>query len=287
MIANSQFYKLRTDSLLLCLVTVCLSVSLRIHPVSGVLSVALAVLSFVAYGKAGELRAVLRFCLPVGVMLILFNLLFNRNGITVLFYLGDISVTLESVLYALCAGLCFAGTMLWFSFYCLFLDVDRVYRLFAGVSRGLGIVFSLSLSLVPKTLEKYNQMRTQNTVHTTKSHRLTGLVLRLSALISWAFEDAFSTALSMKARGATLPARKRQRKKQRFTAADFLCSAVSVLSVAACFSPPFKLEIYPRFAGMQYANGGIWYVPLLLLYGAPCMFKLWEVLKWKFLLQRI
>ncbi len=286
-VSNSYFYKLRTESLLLCLVAVCLTVSLQIHPVSAVLSVGMAALSYMAYGKAGEFRAILRFFLPLGVMLLLFNLLFNRNGVTVLFYLGDFSVTFESVLYAVCASFCLAGAMLWFSFYCLFLDVDRVYRLFAGASRGLGIVFSLSLALVPKTLEKYNQMRSQNAVHTDKSHRLTGIILRLSALISWVFEDAFSTALSMKARGATLPARKQQRQKRKFTVADFLCVAVAALSVAACFSPPLKIAIYPRFVGVQYANGIVWYVPLLLLYAVPCLLKLWEVLKWKFLLQRI
>ena len=51
-------------------------------------------------------------------------------------------------------------------------------------------------------------------------------------------------------------------------------------AIAACFSPPLKLEIYPRFAGAQYLDGAVWYLPLLLLYAVPCMLKLWEVLKW-------
>ncbi|MGN0571827.1 MAG: energy-coupling factor transporter transmembrane component T [Candidatus Fimenecus sp.] len=280
------FYRLRTDTLLICMLSVTVTAALRIHPVSGLLSAVTAVLSYVVYGKGRELRSLLRFCAPMGGMLILFNLLFNRNGVTALFYIGDAAVTLEAVLYAVCSALVFTSTVLWFSFYCLFLDCDRVYAFLARFSRGLGLVVSLSLSLVPKTMEKYNQMRTENTVNSDKAHRFTGLILRLSALFSWVFDDAFQTALSMKARGA-LCVQKRQKPKVRWRAADGICILLALSAIVACFSPPLKTAIYPRFAGAQYVDGAVWYLPLLLLYAVPCVCKLWEVFKWKFLLQRI
>lgn len=280
------FYKLRTDTLLVCMLSVTVTAALRIHPVTGVISAVTAVLSYVVYGKGRELRSLLRFCAPMGGMLVLFNLLFNRNGVTALFYIGDAAVTLESVLYAVCAALAFTSTVLWFSFYCSFLDCDRVYAFLARFSQGLGIVVSLSLSLIPKTMEKYTQMRTENTVNADKAHRFTGLILRLSALFSWVFDDAFQTALSMKARGA-LSAQKRQKPKVRWHAADCACMLLDLSAIAACFSPPLKTAIYPRFAGTQYADGAIWYLPLVALYLIPCVCKLWEVLKWKFTLQRI
>ncbi len=93
----------------------------------------------------------------MGAVLVLFNLLFNRNGMTVLFYIGDAAVTLESVLYAVFSALHFTGAVLWFSFYCAFLDADRVYRLFAGTSRGLAVIFSLSMALVPWLLKKMDK----------------------------------------------------------------------------------------------------------------------------------
>ncbi|MGN0520326.1 MAG: energy-coupling factor transporter transmembrane component T [Candidatus Fimenecus sp.] len=284
--SRTFFYKLRTDTLLVCMLSVTVTAALRIHPVSGLLSAVTAVLSYVVYGKGRELRSLLRFCAPMGGMLILFNLLFNRNGVTALFYIGDAAVTLEAVLYAVCSALVFTSTVLWFSFYCLFLDCDRVYAFLSRFSRGLGLVVSLSLSLVPKTMEKYNQMRAENTVNADKAHRFTGLILRLSALFSWVFDDAFQTALSMKARGA-LCVQKRQKPKVRWRAADGICILLALSAVVACFSPPLKTAIYPRFAGTQYIDGAVWYLPLLLLYSVPCVCKLWEVFKWKFLLQRI
>ena len=284
--SRTLFYQLHTGILLLCMLSVTVTAALRIHPVTGGISAVMAVLSYVVYGKGRELRSLLRFCAPMGGMLVLFNLLFNRNGVTALFYIGDAAVTLEAVLYAVCAALAFTNAVLWFSFYCLFLDCDRVYAFLARFSRGLGIVVSLSLSLIPKTLEKYSQMRVENTVNADKAHRFTGLILRLSALFSWVFDDAFQTALSMKARGA-LCAQKRQKPKVRWHAADCVCALLALSAIAACFSPPLKLEIYPRFAGTQYAVGAVWYLPLLLFYFVPCICKLWEVLKWKFMLQRI
>lgn len=284
--ARTFFYKLRTETLLLCMLSVTVTAALRIHPVSGALSAVTAVLSFFVYGRKSELLSLLRFCVPLCVLLIVFNLLFNRNGITVLFYLGDAAVTLEAVLYAVCAALAFTSTVLWFSFYCLFLDGDRVYAFIARFSRGMGLVVSLSLSLVPKTLEKYSQMRTDNTVNADKAHRFTGLMLRLSALFSWVFDDAFQTALSMKARGA-MCADKRKEQRARWHIADCLCILLAVAATAVCFSPPLHLKLYPRFAGAQYFDGVIWYLPLAALYAVPSFAKLWEVLKWKLLLQRI
>lgn len=285
-ISRTFFYKLRTGTLLFCMLSVTLTAALRIHPVSGALSAVTAVLSFFVYGRKKELLSLVRFCVPICVMLIAFNLLFNRNGITALFYLGDAAVTLEAILYAVCAALELTSTVLWFSFYCLFLESDRVYALIAQLSRGAGLVISLSLSLVPKTLEKYNQMRTDNTVNADKSHRFTGFILRLSALFSWVFDDAFQTALSMKSRGA-LCAEKRKKVRIRWHVADCLCILSAAAAIAVCFSPPLQLKLYPRFAGAQYFDGAIWYLPLLVLYTVPSLFKLWEVLKWKLLLQRI
>lgn len=280
------FYKLHTGTLLFCMLSVTVTAALRMHPIAGVLSLGAAVLSYSVYGKAKELCAILRFCTPLTGMLLLFNLLFNRNGVTVLFYLGDAAVTLESLLYAVCSALSLTGTVLWFSFYCMFLDCDRVYAFFARFSRGLGMVVSLSLSFIPKTLEKYSQMRLENPVNADKAHRFTGLILRISALFSWMFDDAFQTALSMKARGALcICKRKTERRKPAVT--DILCIVSALAAVLAMFASPLQLTIYPRFAGAQYWNGAAWYLPLLLVYMLPCIFKGWEALKWRCILRKI
>ena len=117
---RSFFYRLRTATLLVLLLAVSLVTMLRVHPVVSLLSACSGALSLLLYGGRGELRALLRFCLPVGLLLILFNLAFNRNGVTVLFYIGDAAVTLESILYALFTAFAFCGAVLWFSFFCAF-----------------------------------------------------------------------------------------------------------------------------------------------------------------------
>lgn len=284
---RSFFYRLRTATLLVLLLAVSLVTMLRVHPVVSVISMCSGALSLLLYGGRGELRALLRFCLPVGLLLILFNLAFNRNGVTVLFYIGDAAVTLESILYALFTAFAFCGAVLWFSFFCAFLDSDRVYRLFARFSKGLAVIFSLSLALVPKILEKYEEIKLQERAETDKKHRFTQNILQLSALFSWVLEDSFETAVSMKARGALLK-EKRQTQKQKATVADILLWILCVACVAIMFfSPPMLAEIYPKFRQEAYLQNNISYIPLFLLYFSPVIFKIWEVTKWKFIARKI
>lgn len=284
---RSFFYRLKTATMLILLLTVSLVTMLRVHPVVSLLSMCSGALSLLLYGGRGELRALLRFCLPVGLLLILFNLVFNRNGVTVLFYIGDAAVTLESVLYALFTAFAFCGAVLWFSFFCAFLDSDRVYRLFARFSKGLAVIFSLSLALVPKILEKYEEIKLQERAETDKKHRFTQNILQLSALFSWVLEDSFETAVSMKARGALLK-EKRQTQKQKATVADILLWILCVACVAIMFfSPPMLAEIYPKFRQEAYLQNNISYIPLFLLYFSPVIFKIWEVTKWKFIARKI
>ena len=284
---RSFFYRLRTGTLLLLLLAVSLITMLRVHPVVSVLSMCSGALSLLLYGGRGELRALLRFCLPVGILLILFNLVFNRNGVTVLFYIGDAAVTIESILYALFTAFAFCGAVLWFSFFCAFLDSDRVYRLFARFSKGLAVIFSLSLALVPKILDKYEEIKLQDRAGTDKKHRFTQNILQLSALFSWVLADSFETAVSMKARGALLK-EKRQTQKQKATVADILLWILCIACVALMFfSPPMLAEIYPKFREEAYLTNSISYLPLFLLYFSPAVFKIWEVTKWKFIARKI
>lgn len=284
---RSFFYRLKTATMLILLLAVSLVTMLRVHPVVSLLSMCSGALSLLLYGGRGGLRALLRFCLPVGLLLILFNLVFNRNGVTVLFYIGDAAVTLESVLYALFTAFAFCGAVLWFSFFCAFLDSDRVYRLFARFSKGLAVIFSLSLALVPKILEKYEEIKLQERAETDKKHRFTQNILQLSALFSWVLEDSFETAVSMKARGALLK-EKRQTQKQKATVADILLWILCVACVAIMFfSPPMLAEIYPKFRQEAYLQNNISYIPLFLLYFSPVIFKIWEVTKWKFIARKI
>lgn len=284
---RSFFYRLKTATMLILLLAVSLVTMLRVHPVVSLLSMCSGALSLLLYGGRGELRALLRFCLPVGLLLILFNLVFNRNGVTVLFYIGDAAVTLESILYALFTAFAFCGAVLWFSFFCAFLDSDRVYRLFARFSKGLAVIFSLSLALVPKILEKYEEIKLQERAGNDKKHRFTQNILQLSALFSWVLEDSFETAVSMKARGALLK-EKRQTQKQKATVADILLWILCVACVAIMFfSPPMLAEIYPKFRQEAYLQNNISYIPLFLLYFSPVIFKIWEVTKWKFIARKI
>ncbi len=281
------FYKLHTGTLLCLMLAVSSVTAFCVHPFVSVLACVLGTLSFLCYGKAKEWRALCRFCLPIAVCILLFNVLFNRNGATVLFYIGDDPVLLESFLFAFFSALSFCAVTFWFSFFCLFLDADRIFLFFGGISKNFALLFSLSMALVPKTLAKYAEIKAQAKETEDKRKKLTNLVLHLATLLSWVLEDSFETAVSMKARGALLK-KKRKTSKRNFSFWNTLLSVFSLMMLLAPFVfAPLKRSIYPIFQlDAYFQNAFLPYSLLMILYSLPLIFKGGEELKWKSIEQK-
>lgn len=275
------FYKLHTGTLLCLMLAVSSVTAFCVHPFVSVLAFLLGTLSFLCYGKVEEWRALCRFCLPIAVCILLFNVLFNRNGVTVLFYIGDTPVLLESFLFAFFSALSFCAVTFWFSFFCLFLDADRIFLFFGGISKNFALLFSLSMALVPKTLEKYAEIKAQANETEDKRKKLTNLVLHLSTLLSWVLEDSFETAVSMKARGALLK-KKRKNKNKKISLGNLFLSVFSLIMLLAPFLfAPLKRSIYPIFHLKAYfENALLPYSLLMILYSLPLLFRGWEEIKW-------
>ena len=282
-VQKTFFYKVHTSALLLVMLSVSGITAFCVHPFVSFLSYVLGTLSFLCYDKRKEWCALFRFTAPIGIFLILFNLIFNRNGATVFFYLGDACVTVESILYAVCAAFSFSAITLWFSFFCYFLDADRIFLWCSGISKNFAILFSLSMSLVPKTLKKYEEIKMTGKESENQKAKLRNWMLHMSALFSWVWEDSFETAISMKARGALLK-KKRKTGKCTWRMLDFL---LFFFSLGMLFLPfmasALKQTIYPVFSMNMYWNvkAILPYSLVTILYLIPLFYKLWEAIQWK------
>ncbi|HZK24369.1 MAG TPA: energy-coupling factor transporter transmembrane protein EcfT, partial [Oscillospiraceae bacterium] len=67
-------------------------------------------------GAAKTLQS-FRYFIPIHLLIVLANALFSGNGLTVLFYLGNRPVTLESIIYGFAAGIMLLTILLWFRAY--------------------------------------------------------------------------------------------------------------------------------------------------------------------------
>jgi energy-coupling factor transport system permease protein len=119
-------------------------------------AVALATLvAGLAAGVGAELRRAATFAVPLGVLVAVINALVTRDGLTVIWRLGDlpvlghVDVTLEATAYGGILGLRAATLVLCAALYTAAVDPDEVLRLFRRVSFRSALTATLATRMVP------------------------------------------------------------------------------------------------------------------------------------------
>ena len=235
--------------------------------------------------------ATLSFGVPMFIMVALANPLFNHHGATFLFYIEDNPVTLESFIYGLVSGGMMFAAVVWFTCYNTVVSSDKFLYIFGKILPSIALIVSMTLSLIPKLLSQVKVIAdSQRTLGmdwksgSAKQRVVSGARI-LSILVSWALEDAVTTADSMRARGYG------QHRRSNFSIFRFGRRDGIMLSVIAVL---FAAEIYTYASG----RGSMIFYPTtvwpemnfvnILLYGAffalgilPSVIQLKEDRKWK------
>ncbi len=232
----------------------------------------------------------LKHLLPMLIATALINPAFNHEGITVLTYLPSGNpLTLESVLYGLCAAGMLASVLFQFSCYNAVMTSDKFIYLFGRVIPALSLVFSMTLRFVPRFAAQFRVVSAaqrgmgRDLKHGTLLQRVKNALTLLSAMTTWAFESAIDTADSMKARGYGLPGRSAYsiftfKKRDLFALLTLLCLGSFVFIGAICGALQFRFFPFVKAAVTPF--GVAVTVAYLLLFGFPILLELWEVRKW-------
>ena len=119
-------------------------------------AVALSVwLAGAAAGVGRELRRAAVFALPLGLFVAVINALVTRDGVTVIWRLGDlpvlghIDITLEATVYGAILGLRAATLILCAALYTAAVDPDEVLRLLRRVSFRSALTATVATRMVP------------------------------------------------------------------------------------------------------------------------------------------
>lgn len=160
-----------------------------------------------------SLRFTFAFLLPMIVLVVLINSLFNHAGVTTLFYLRDNPITLESILYGGAAGIMLASILLWFSCYNVVMTSDKFVYLFGRILPASSLIFTMVLRFVPRFKAQIRVIsNAQKCIGRDVSNgnfmdKVRNGLKILSIMTTWALENAIDTADSMKSRGYGLPGR--------------------------------------------------------------------------------
>lgn len=232
------------------------------------------------------------YMLPMLFAMALINPAFNHEGVTILAYLPSGNpLTLESIIYGLCAAIMIVSVICHFSCYNEVMTSDKFIYLFGRIIPAMSLIFSMTLRFVPKFFAQLKVVT--NAQHCMGRDVSSGSFLKraknglniLSIMTTWALENAVETADSMKARGYGIPGRtafsiftfdKRDQK------ALICILLLGFYTLAGNFMGGMYFIFFPSIKAVDVSLFHISvFVAYLLLCSSPIIIEVWEVRKWK------
>jgi energy-coupling factor transport system permease protein len=237
--------------------------------------------------------------LPVLILLIVMNVLFNSRGLTVLFSLAPGKpVTLEVLLYSFFSGLSLLSVLLWFFAFHHFIKSDDVLELLAERVPTVGLILSMIMRYIPDTLKIGQEIRFGQTAFLGKKQldnkeNRHFIVRMFTILLSISMENALQTADSLQSKQYPSPQRKTYL-RQHFSGTDLMLTIllgflgathiVTLILGAADFSyyPFINWTVLLRRETL-YATSLLSFILLAIL---PYVLKIVDSLRWHRLLKR-
>ncbi len=259
-----------------------------LNPYHLAVSFAAALLYYLRLCGGRRLLSLLRFTLPLILLVAVLNMLFCRYGATVLFSVGSTHFSLEALAYGACTGVMLAAVIVWFSAYSEVITSDKFTALFGGFAPNLVLLFSMVLRFVPLMNQTARELKEGQQGLGNETKGLKNTLRRFSALVSISLERSIETADTMRARGFGKNKR-RHYSPYVFRAADAVLTGVFIIlfiaQAAAYVSGRFQ------FSYTQTLDVAAFSAPALILWAVLCVLPLVidlaEDVKWRFLKSKI
>ncbi len=261
------------------------------------ISLAAALIYSIYMGGARSLKFSMLIILPIGLFAALINIAFNHNGMTVLTYLPTGNpITLESIVYGLCAAALLADVILWFFCFNKVITSDKFIYLFGRIIPSLSLVLSMVLRFIPRFRHQHHSVVTAQK-SLVKAGGKNGFISKIkhganvfSIMLTWSLENSIITADSMNSRGYGLKGRTAF-SRYRFYSRDgavlvilaLLIAAQIFLTVLGCA----RVEFYPYYSMSVTPVSIAGYICYALLCVTPMIINLTEDIKWNYFQSRI
>lgn len=229
-----------------------------------------------------EKSGALPFLAVTAVAVTLTNPLFSHNGVTVLFFVGDLAVTLEALVYGLAFSVMLCAAVLWGAVSARFLTSDKYIWLFGRLLPSAGLVLSCAIRFVPLVIG-----RTRDFIKSRKAVTIKGMAAAFSASLSYSAEEAMTTADSMRSRGYGT-AKRTFYSSCRMTGGDIRALVTVLLCGAACLALSVlgagRFYYYPAISALRFdiANSAL-YICFGVLCALPTALIVHEEIKRAFI----
>lgn len=262
------------------------------NPICLALSLVCAFVNAVYSNGLRTIKLCLKFILPMVLLIVLINPVFNHQGVTILTYFPwDNPLTLESIVYGIASAALLSSVVLWFSVFNSVITSDKIVYLFGKIIPSLSLVLSMSLRFVPKFSAQLKNVRNaqrcigRDVSDGSAVSRIKNGIRIISIMLSWSMENAIGTADSMKSRGFGLKGRTAY-SIYKFDRRDLvMLIIVALLGVSVSVSAIMGVIDFTYYPSIK---GSLTDVPSLIvffLYGIlmliPTILNIGEGIKWK------
>lgn len=231
------------------------------------------------------------YMLPIIIITALINPLFNHEGMTIISYFSNGNpLTLESVIYGICAAVMIVSVICHFSCYTEIMTSDKFIYLFGRIIPSMSLIISMTLRFVPKFTKQFKvvcnaqkcmgrDISKGNIIKRAKN----GLKI-ISIMTTWSLENAIETSDSMKSRGYGIPGRTAysiftfdKRDKKALICILLLSSYILFGYISGAMSSGF----FPVFKNPGFSAFDISvYLSYFILCMSPVIIELWEARRW-------
>lgn len=262
------------------------------NPVCLALSLVCAFVNAVYLNGIKTVKLCLKFIMPMMLLIILINPVFNHQGVTILMYFPwDNPLTLESIIYGIASAALLSSVVLWFSVFNRVITSDKLVYLFGRIIPSLSLVLSMSLRFVPKFSAQFKNVRNaQRCIGRDISdgsviNRIKNGIRIISIMLSWSMENAIETADSMKSRGFGLKGRTAYsiyRFDRRDLTVLIIVALLGVTVSVSAITGVIDFNYYPSIKGnltdaLSLATFFLYGILMLI----PTILNAWEGIKWK------
>lgn len=267
------------------------------HPVFLVIGLVAAIAYSIYLMGVKAVKFNLFFSLPMMFGIAVLNPFFVHEGMTILFYMNDKPITLESFVYGCATAVMLVTIMVWFSCYNKVMTSEKFIYLFGKVIPAISLILSMALGFIPRFKDKLNEIR--NSQRNIGRDINCGSIIQkakqglniISILMTWALENGVNTADSMRARGYGLSGRK-SFSMYKFDKRDRLALIYLLFCTVICligyFTGRNTMQFYPfieiKSFGIYETLISITYLGLVFL---PLTIEVREGLRWHLLRSKI
>lgn len=232
------------------------------------------------------------FAIPVFLIAVILNPLFNHSGATILFYMRNGNpFTLESVYFGAAAALMIGTVICWFSCFNAVTDREKIIYLFGKTVPVMSLILSMAVRIVSEFKRKIREINDAQRGLNGNKGRFKNAMSVFNALVTASLEDAVETADSMICRGYGLKGRTAYSDyifTKRDTVLSIVLAALGVYIISGVLCGGMKFRYFPTLSG-----GGITpysisvFAAYFILCIMPVIIEITEAYRWKAIKSKI